>query len=117
MKIPLSHNEVAELAAGVTDHELLARVLAACRIGDWEAKHQLERMFQPLLLMLATKRAGESAALRNQLIERGREGLIRAAKRFPAAEPVRHFRVFALNFIEAAMDRPPGFWQRLFGRR
>jgi DNA-directed RNA polymerase specialized sigma subunit len=116
MKIPLSQAEVAELASAATDHDLLARLLAACKLGDWEAKRQLARTFQPLLMMLATKRVGEDAALRNQMIERGREGLVRAAKRFPKGEPVRHFRVFALQFIETAMDHPPGFWQRLFGR-
>ena len=115
--IPLSQNELADLSASTNDHELLARVLTGCKMGDWEAKHKLERMFQPLLVMLATKRAGDDTATRNRLIERGREGLIRAAKRFPKGDPVRQFRVFALGFIEPAMDQPPNFWQRLTGRR
>jgi len=46
--IPLSQHELADLSASTNDHELLAKVLTACKMGDWEAKHKLERMFQPL---------------------------------------------------------------------
>ena len=60
---------------------------------------------------------GRDTAASNRLIERGREGLYRAAKQFPKRRHVRHFRLFALPFIEAAMDRPPSFWQRFFAKR
>lgn len=114
MKIPLSQDELANLASSNSDIEALQHAIAGCRLGDWEAKHNLERLFQPLLVMLATRRAGDDAKLRNALVERGREGLYRAAKRFPRNDQVRHFRLFALTFVEAAMDNPPGFWRKLW---
>lgn len=116
-KIPLSQQEVAGLALNSADLEALTRAIAGCKIGDWEARKKLDRLFQPLLVLLAEKRAGEDIGARNRMLERGREGLQRAAKRFPKHEQVRHFRLFALPFIEVAMDRPPSFWKRLFGRR
>ena len=117
MKISLSQQEVDGLAASGGDFEALSQAVAACKLGDWEAKHTLDRMFHPLLAMLAAKRVGSDTAASNRLIERGREGLYRAAKQFPKRRHVRHFRLFALPFIEAAMDRPPSFWQRFFAKR
>ncbi len=113
MKIPLSHDELANLASSNSDLESLGQAIAGCRLGDWEAKRNLERQFQPLLIMMATKRAGDDTKHRTSLIERGRVGLYRAAKRFPRRDPMRHFRLFALPFIEASMDKPPSFWQKM----
>ena len=113
MKIPLSHDELSNLAANSGEIEALTQAIDGCRLGDWEAKRALERIFQPLLVMLATKRAGDDVKHRTHLLERGREGLYRAAKRFPKRDPVKQFRIFALPFIEAAMDKPPSFWQKL----
>ena len=117
MKIPLSQQELAGLADASGDIEALATTLADCRIGDWEAKRRLERMFHPLLRVMALKRVGQDTAALNRLVELGREGVHQAAKRFPEREPARHFRVFALPFIEFAMDHRPGFWERLWKRR
>jgi DNA-directed RNA polymerase specialized sigma subunit len=115
MKIALSQDEVANLSASGAHAEELAKAVGGCRIGDWEAKHALERLFAPLLAMLADKRAGDDNAARNELIERGRAGLYRAAKRFPRRDPIRLFRLFALDHIEAAMDKPASRLPKIFG--
>jgi len=115
MKISLSQDEVANLSAGTSHTEAMSRAVQGCRIGDWEAKHALEHEFSPLILMLATKRAGTNTAARNKLIELGRAGLYRAAKKFPPREPIRHFRVFALDYIESAMDKPVNILAKFFG--
>ena len=115
MKSTLSQNEVANLSAANAHTESLARAVEGARIGDWEAKRALVREFSKLILMLATKQAGDDTAARNELIERGREGLYKAAKKFPAREPIRHFRIFALGYIEKAMEKPSSGLSKLFG--
>jgi DNA-directed RNA polymerase specialized sigma subunit len=114
MKIALSQEEVASLSAASAQTEVLSQAIEGCRIGDWEAKRNLERLFTPLILMLAERRAGQDVGLRNKLVERGREGLYRAAKRFPRSESVRRFRIFALDRIEQYMDKPPSGLAKLF---
>jgi len=114
MKVALSQQEVSGLAAS-SDDEALSGAVKAYKKGDWEAGHVLDRQFHHLLVMLAAKRAGSNVAANNTLIERGREGLHRAAKRFPRRQHIRHFRLFALPFIETAMDQSPSFLRRLFG--
>jgi DNA-directed RNA polymerase specialized sigma subunit len=116
MKAAISQNELAELNAASNDHALLAKLIAACRLGDIEARRALEKNFYPLLMMLATKRVGSNPADRNPLIETGKQGLRRAVDHFPKRELSRRFRIFALDYIEAAMDQKPGFWSRLAGR-
>ncbi len=122
MKIALSPDEVASLSGNSgAQVEAMEQAVRGCKTGDWEAKHALERQFSPLITKLAIKRAGADIEARNELIERGRAGLYRAAKRFPARESVRHFRLYALDEIEAAMDNPlrglARFWDRLRGPR
>ena len=114
MKISLSQDEVDNLAASGGHAEELAQAIAGCKIGDWESKHALERLFASLISMLAEKRAGSDATLRSKLMERGREGLYRAAKRFSRRDSVRHFHVFALDYIEAAMDKPVSRLLKIF---
>ena len=115
MKIALSQKEVASLAISGTQTEALAQAVAGCKLGDWEAKRALERLFSPLITMLAVKRAGSDTAVRNELIDRGRDGLYQAAKRFPPRESIRRFRLFALDHIEKNMDKPARGLARLFG--
>ena len=116
MKIALSQDEVANLAGGGTQVEELAKAVSGCKLGDWDAKHALESLFAPLITRLAVQRAGATpdAALHNELIERGRAGLYRAAKRFPSREPIRRFHLFALDYIETEMDHPARGWMKLF---
>ena len=115
MKIALSQDEVASLTGSGAQTEALAQAVRGCKLGDWEAKHALERQFAALIVMLAEKRAGGDVAARNELIERGQAGLYRAAKRFPKSESIRRFRLFALDHIEAAMEKPLRGLRKLFG--
>jgi len=115
MKIAFSQNEVASLSSGGAHAEELAQAVSGCKMGDWEAKHTLERLFSPLIAMLAAKRVESGNVARNELIDRGREGLYRAAKRFPRREPIRRFRLYALDYIEAAMDKPVRGLPKIFG--
>lgn len=115
MKIALSQDEVASLSGNGAQSDALAQAVAGCKLGDWEAKHALERLFAPLIEKLADKRAGADPAVRHELIERAREGLYRAAKRYPKRESIRRFRLFALDYIENAMDKRPSGLAKLFG--
>lgn len=116
MKIPLSQNELADLSS-TGDIEAFRSAIDGSRLGDWDAKRQLDRFFNPLIQLLVFKRAGNDTARRNELAERAREGLHRAAKRFPRDMPARRFWIFALDPIESAMDRPTGRLMRLLGRQ
>ncbi|MFZ4395949.1 MAG: hypothetical protein ACOYOU_10035 [Kiritimatiellia bacterium] len=115
MKISLSQKEVANLSGSGVQAVALAQAVAGCKKGDLEGRRALMRLFAPLIAMLAAKRAGSDAAACTELIERGRAGLCQAAKRFPPRESIRHFRLFALDHIEAAMDKPARGLSKLFG--
>ncbi|MEI8242615.1 MAG: hypothetical protein WCI17_05055 [bacterium] len=115
MKIALSQNEVASLSASSAQAEAMAQAVSGCKKGDWEAKRNLERLFLPLIAMLADKRAGVDGTARGALVEQGKAGLNRAAKRFPQRELIRRFRLYALNYIEAEMDKPGRGKRSLFG--
>ena len=116
MKIALSQDEIANLATSGSQMEALTQAVSGCRVGDWEAKRNLERLFNPLITMLAARRAGADTKVRNELIERGRAGLYRAAKRFPRRENVRRFRLFALDYIQTEMEKPArSGLRKLFG--
>lgn len=88
----------------------------ACRRNDWEAKTRLVHAFMPLLTSLARKRATETADI-NRFIEAGKDGLVAATKHYKPGTSGK-FQVFALNYIDEAMDRlaRPSFFARLFGR-
>ena len=100
-----------------TKTETLARELAA-KSGDWNAKQNLAKEFTPLLVSLAERRSSDPSRV-NALIEAGKTGLYKAATKYKPAMGAERFRIFALDFIEAAMDRGErggGFLGRLFGR-
>jgi DNA-directed RNA polymerase specialized sigma subunit len=100
--------------------DFLERCLAKCQSGDLREHMQLARKFRPLIRMLAEKRAGgpENVKEINRLASLGREGLYEAVLEYNPKVGIAHFRLFALDFIERAMDsKPKGFWQRLFRLR
>ncbi len=70
----------------------------------------------PLLTTMAKKRASDNGTV-NALIERGKEGIAIAIKKFKAGTSGDRFQIFALPFIESRMDKDehPGFFARLFG--
>ncbi len=95
---------------------VLERDLVAAKRGDWEAKHRVERALMPLLTTMAKKRASNNAAI-NALIDRGKEGIAIAIKKFKGGTSGDRFQIFALPFIESRMDKSErtGFLARLFG--
>ena len=98
----------------------LDQCLTQCRTGDLREHMRLARKFRPLIRTLAEKRAGGHDQVReiNRLCALGREGLYEAVLEYTDKVGVSHFRLFALDYIERAMDgRPKGFWQRLFRLR
>ncbi len=116
MKISLHLGEGDSTSRAAADRVLERDILAAKK-GDWEAKHNLVRTFLPLLTSLAEKRTREAAKV-SRYVEAGKEGLYKAARRYKPSIGADRFRVFALDFIEKAMDacdRGGGFWSRLFG--
>ena len=87
----------------------------AAKKGDWNAKHNLERTFMPLMTTLAEKRSDDTPEL-NKLLEAGKEGLAKATKKYKAKDGVSNFQIFALDFIETSMDGGGGgFLSKLFG--
>jgi DNA-directed RNA polymerase specialized sigma subunit len=106
----------ADLTGKNAENQVMERDIYAIRNGDWTAKNHLARMFHPLIHALAEKRAHGNTPEMNRLMSLGRDGLLKAARKYTPKIGPAHFRVFALGFIEAAMDGKRGFWQRLFGR-
>lgn len=94
----------------------IERDVGLAKKGDWEAKSRIVHTFMPLLMSLAKKRSHEAAFI-NRKIETGKDGLMTAIRRYKPAANMK-FEVFALTYIENAMDRSdrPGFFARLFGR-
>ncbi len=97
---------------------LEADILGAKR-GDWNSKNNLTREFTSLIQSLAEKRATEVAEI-NHYIDAGKAGLIAAAKKYKPSIGPQGFQIFALDFIEARMERAAkggGSWfSRLFGK-
>ena len=61
------------------------------------------------------KRASDQAQI-NDLIEKGKEGINKAAKKFNLKDGADKFRIFAVNYVEDAMDgKGGGFFSKLFG--
>lgn len=116
MKISLNLNQDEHLTPEATREKAIERDVEACKKNDWEARTRLIQAFMPLLTSLAKKRTQETATM-NRYIEAGKLGLGDAARHFNAA-PGAKFQIFALNYIEQAMNRVnrPGFFARLFGR-
>ena len=94
------------------------KIILATKNGDWTAKNQLTSAFSPLITSLAEKRATDSSET-NTYIEAGNRGLIAAAKKYKSSIGADKFQVFALDFIDAHMNRLSsggGFFSRLFGK-
>lgn len=91
-----------------------ASIMGAKR-GDWDAKANLVRTYLPLLTSLAQKRSTNTAEL-NAMIEAGKHGLMAAAKKYKPSTGPDGFQLFALDFIEASMDRADGTGGGLFSK-
>ena len=116
MKISLNLNQNDYATPEATREKAIERDVEACKGNDWEAKTRLVHTFMPLLTSLAKKRTQDTAVL-NRFIEAGKEGLADAARHYSSSSG-KKFQLFALNYIEQAMNRVnrPGFFARIFGR-
>jgi DNA-directed RNA polymerase sigma subunit (sigma70/sigma32) len=117
MKIPLNMGQTNTYTSKATQTKILERDILAAKQGDWNAKANLVKAFLPLITSLAEKRSGDRSEI-GKLIENGKEGLATAARKFNPKEGADRFHIFALDFIEAGMDKKAGggFFSRLFGR-
>lgn len=116
MKISLNLKQNDYTSPEASREKAIERDVEACKKNDWEAKSRLIQAFMPLLTSLAKKRTQETATL-NRYIEAGKDGLADATKHYNHASGTK-FQLFALNYIEQAMNRVnrPGFFARLFGQ-
>ena len=116
MKIPLNVNQNGKLSSKAAITQQLERELHAAKGGDWTARNNLVRRYNPLLLSLAQKRASDTAEI-NRLMELGKHGLLKAASKYKKSVGASRFQIFALDYVEAAMDgKKDGFFSRLFGK-
>jgi len=121
MKIALNmgnstnYQSTKEAAAKAVERDVLM-----AQKSDWNARNSLIKTFMPLLTNLAEKRAGADEVAKNQLIEAGKDGLLKAANNYKKSIGADKFQIFALDFIEKAMDKSQkggGFFARLFGKK
>ena len=116
MKIALNMRQNDDYEQDDYREKALERDVALAKKADWEAKSRIVHTFMPLLTSLARKRSHDTIEI-NRHIEAGKEGLMAGIRRYKSAANMK-FEVFALQYIETAMDRVnhPGFFARLFGR-
>jgi DNA-directed RNA polymerase specialized sigma subunit len=93
--------------AGATPEQKMVafeKIILSVKSGNWDAKTILAKEFTPLLTSLAEKRSTEIGVI-NNLIESGKKGLFKAAKKYKHKMHPEKFRIFALDFIEKEMDK------------
>ncbi len=98
MKIPLKMNGQQgsyKPAVGISERDILA-----VKNGDWTAKNNLFKTFQPLFLKLAERRAEEPAEIA-KFIEKGKTGLLLATKKYKTSVGADRFQIFALDRTDA----------------
>jgi len=92
-------------ADGQPERKFTEAEIRACKLGDWEAKHRMTLAFTPLMNTLARKRAPDgSPETINSLLEAGKTGLFKACRKYSPDVGIAKFQIFALNYIEQAMD-------------
>lgn len=116
MRIPLKLDQ-EEPQSRLSQTRIPESEILAAKGGDWNAKNALARAFMPLLQSRAEKRSSDVAVV-NNYIEAGKKGLFKAARKYKKNVGPARFQIFALDFIEASMDRAEkggGLLSRLFG--
>ena len=118
MKISLNMGgDGASDSTKANEARALQRIILDAKKGDWEAKELLIQKFRPLVLSLAEKRTKDTAMI-NRYLDAAKTGLLTAAAKYDTSAGTDNFRIFALDYIEANMDRVEkggGFFSRLFG--
>ena len=117
MKIALNMGQESDLRGPAAQDRVLELDVLSVKSGDWSAKQRLARQFLPLITSSAEKRTDDPTK-RNSYIEAGKEGVVRAAKKYKKSDGAHMFRIAVVEYIENAMDRVDkgGFFSRLFGR-
>jgi DNA-directed RNA polymerase specialized sigma subunit len=112
MKIALNMNELN--AEDGDENAAMRRLLQQVKEGDYQARDTLYNVYTPFITKLAQKRTRDVNEV-NNLIEKGRAGLLTAAKKFKLNSGPEKFKLFALDYIEKNMDAADGgFLSRLF---
>ena len=115
MKIPLKLSDHDLHAGPSAETRELERHIKGIKKNDWNAKAGLHKTFMPLLTKMAQKRASDQADV-NDMLEKGKAGLEKAAKKFNLSTGADKFRMFSVDYIENAMDgKGGGFFAKLFG--
>jgi DNA-directed RNA polymerase specialized sigma subunit len=115
MKIALNMNQAEGQTAGQIEIEKLVGYLTAAQQGDWEAKARIVTMFTPLVTSMVDHR-GLADEARSAAIERGKRGVERAAKKYKLVNGGDKFQLFAIRFIDVAIDSKGGLLAKLLGR-
>lgn len=118
MKIPLKMSQGAPASTKAAQAKVLEHDIALAKKGDWNSKNSIIQTFTPLLRSLAEKRSSDIPVM-NQYIEAGKNGLTKAIKKYKPSVGADKFHLFALDFIEDAMDNKNSsgvFFSRLFGK-
>ena len=116
MKISLNIAGTDEQTNKMAENKAMERLLLSVKQGDWEARELLLQRYRPLMLSLVQKRTSETA-LQNKYMEAAKAGLLAAASKYTHSVQPDRFQIFALDYIEASMNRSErrGFFARLFG--
>ena len=117
-RIPLRIESTGPHSGRAVRLRVMQKDIVAAKKGDWNARRALLAEFRPLLQTMADKRAQTPEDAR-KLAQAGEAGVVRAIRKFRASSGADHFQVFALPYIEKAMEQPgkPGILARLFGMR
>lgn len=118
MKISLNIDGTNGQSDKSAQSRALERLIIDAKKGDFESKELLAQKFRPLMVSLAEKRT-KDPVLFNKYMEAAREGLLAAAGKYSPSVGPNGFQLFALDFIEANLDRVGkggGFFARLFGK-
>jgi DNA-directed RNA polymerase specialized sigma subunit len=117
MKIALNMGQDVDGTGRAAQDKALERDIMAAKGGDWTAKQSLARTFQPLIASLAQKRTRDQQRLAD-FSEAGRDGLVKAARKYRPSDGPHKFRIQASEAIQEAMDRAakPSLFARLLGR-
>jgi DNA-directed RNA polymerase specialized sigma subunit len=118
VKIPLHILASETVSVAEAQAKAVERDVLAVKKGDYAAQQSLLRTFAPLITSIAQKRTTDPAMVK-QYIDAGKEGLLKAARKYTHSMGAEKFQFLALDCIQGAMDRSDGgggFFSRLFGR-
>jgi hypothetical protein len=117
MKIALNMGREVDSTGGAAQDRALERDILAAKGGDWTAKQNLAKTFQPLITSLAQKRT-QDPQKQSEFTKAGKDSLVKAARRYRPSDSPHTFRIMASESIQQAMDKAsnPSFLARLFGR-